>query len=430
MNQHVKGALALALVTALSFGVILGTRALTSEPESSAQEGTPAQQSETLDVSGFEGLRGAERLLNGDGSTAGYAVTAAVKGYQSEIVTEVRFDSTGATITGVRVLEQGETEQVGSKVTEAAFLDQFAGVSAPVALSGAVDTEQDFGELADGEYEATGAESDGYTPTLRMTVEGGKITEVYWDEIGADGKGKRELSESGEYTMTEDGPIWAEQADALADALIESQSLSAFPTDEAGKTDAVSGVSISIGGFLSLAADCMEQASGTGQQDFGELADGEYEATGAESDGYTPTLRMTVEGGKITEVYWDEIGADGKGKRELSESGEYTMTEDGPIWAEQADALADALIESQSLSAFPTDEAGKTDAVSGVSISIGGFLTLAADCMEQASGTGSGTGQQAPEGTQIDAVSGATYSSTAVVEGVNLAYEFVQSIAG
>ena len=166
------------------------------------------------------------------------------------------------------------------------------------------------------------------------------------------------------------------------------------------------------------------------EQDFGELADGEYEATGAESDGYTPTLRMTVEGGKITEVYWDEIGADGKGKRELSESGEYTMTEDGPIWAEQADALADALIESQSLSAFPTDEAGKTDAVSGVSISIGGFLTLAADCMEQASGTGSGTGQQAPEGTQIDAVSGATYSSTAVVEGVNLAYEFVQSIAG
>ena len=306
MNQHVKGALALALVTALSFGVILGTRALTSEPESSVQEGTPAQQSETLDVSGFEGLRGAERLLNGDGSTAGYAVTAAVKGYQSEIVTEVRFDSTGATITGVRVLEQGETEQVGSKVAEAAFLDQFTGVSAPVALSGAVDTEQDFGELADGEYEATGAESDGYTPTLRMTVAGGKITEVYWDEIGADGKGKRELSESGEYTMTEDGPIWAEQADALADALIESQSLSAFPTDEAGKTDAVSGVSISIGGFLSLAADCMEQASGTG----------------------------------------------------------------------------------------------------------------------------SGIGQQAPEGTQIDAVSGATYSSTAVVEGVNLAYEFVQSIAG
>ena len=70
------------------------------------------------------------------------------------------------------------------------------------------------------------------------------------------------MSENGEYTMTEDGLTWKAQAEALAEALIENQSLSFLTTDAEGKTDAVTGVSISVNGFIDLATQCLEQASG------------------------------------------------------------------------------------------------------------------------------------------------------------------------
>ena len=98
---------------------------------------------------------------------------------------------------------------------------------------------------------------------------------------------------------------------------------------------------------------------------------------------------------------------------------------------------------------LPMDDQGKTDAVSGVSISIGGFVSLAEQCMAQAAGeelpeettaaaeteaaqteaaqTESGNAGSGQAGTQIDAISGATVSSTAVVTGVNAAYQFLQT---
>ena len=105
----------------------------------------------------------------------------------------------------------------------------------------------------------------------------------------------------------------------------------------------------------------------------------------------------------------------------MSENGEYTMTEDGPTWKAQAEALAKALIENQSLSFLTTDAEGKTQ------------------CLEQASGievaepeaTEAPAEEEAPasaEGTQIDAVSGATKSSTAAVNGINDAYNFLQTV--
>ena len=73
------------------------------------------------------------------------------------------------------------------------------------------------------------------------------------------------------------------------------------------------------------------------------------------------------------------------------------------------------------------DNQGKTDAVSGVSISVGGFADLAQQCIDQAAGVK--TEEKVPqEGTQVDGISGATISSTAAVNGINAAYEFLQTI--
>lgn len=159
------------------------------------------------------------------------------------------------------------------------------------------------------------------------------------------------------------------------------------------------------------------------------LADGDYgaKADGPDNNGFTDQVTMTVKDGKITAVNWESVGEDGSKKSVLSENGECVMTEDGLTWKEQAKALSAALIENQSLSFLNVNEQGKTDAVSGVSIAVSGFVNLAEQCLNQAAGAETET-QEPQNGTQVDAVAGATISSTAAVEGINAAYEFLQSV--
>ena len=177
--------------------------------------------------------------------------------------------------------------------------------------------------------------------------------------------------------------------------------------------------------------------------DGAELTDGTYTASTDSYDdsGFMDEVSLTVKDGKITEVTWDAVTEDGSKKSVMSENGEYVMTEDGPTWKEQAEALAKALIENQSLSFLTTDAEGKTDAVTGVSISVNSFIDLATKCLEEASGIEAPAAAEAPqeesaeeasesnaEGTQIDAVAGATMSSTAAVTGINEAYNFLQTV--
>ena len=388
-NKNVRGIIALAVVTALSFGVIMGSKALAKDMGAGASNTAEEQVKEEIDTKGAEGIEKAVKTENG------YMVTAKVKGYGGDIVMNVSFDAEKKKVTKVEVTEQKETEGLGAKVADAEFLSQFEGVEAPVFLPGMslekeekVSDEELLKELKDGTYEAKAdaPDNNGFTDVVTVTVKDGKIAEVTWEAVGADGSTKSVLSENGEYVMTEDGLTWKEQAEALAKAVVENQSLSFLNLDEQGKTDAVSGVSISIGGFTALAEKCLQEAAGIVQTL--ELKDGTYEAKAeaADNNGFTDVVTMTVADGKITEVNWEAVGEDGSKKSVLSENGEYVMTEDGLTWKEQAEALAKAVVENQSLSFLNLDEQGKTDAVSGVSISIGGFTALAEKCLQEAAG--------------------------------------------
>ncbi len=429
-NKNVRGIIALAVVTALSFGVIMGSKALAKDMGAGASNTAEEQVKEEIDTKGAEGIEKAVKTENG------YMVTAKVKGYGGDIVMNVSFDAEKKKVTKVEVTEQKETEGLGAKVADAEFLSQFEGVEAPVFLPGMslekeekVSDEELLKELKDGTYEAKAdaPDNNGFTDVVTVTVKDGKIAEVTWEAVGADGSTKSVLSENGEYVMTEDGLTWKEQAEALAKAVVENQSLSFLNLDEQGKTDAVSGVSISIGGFTALAEKCLQEAAGIVQTL--ELKDGTYEAKAeaADNNGFTDVVTMTVADGKITEVNWEAVGEDGSKKSVLSENGEYVMTEDGLTWKEQAEALANALIENQSLDFLQVNEQGKTDAVSGVSISVGGFISLAEKCMNEAAGVEE-TEEAPANGTQVDVVSGATISSTAVVTGINKAFEFLQTV--
>ena len=454
MNKDVKGILALVVVTALSFGVIFGTGKLTKNSGESAAENTGTVQAE-LDVSGAENIERAVQMDDGS-----YVVSVKAAGYGGDIHMDVTFDESGKVINSLAVTEQSETENLGAKITEEEFLSQFSGIEAPVYLPGMTLEAGDAGEeqedsqeppadpldgavFADGTYEAKADAPDdnGFTEQVTMTVENGKITQMNWDSISEDGTKKSDLAKNGEYVMTEDGLNWAEQSQALTDAVIENQSLGFLTMDEQTKTDAVAGVSISVGSFEQLARQCMEEAAGISPAL--TLTDGTYEAQADEADdnGFTEQVTMTVANGKITEMNWESISEDGTKKSDLAKNGEYVMTEDGLNWAEQSQALTDAVIDHQSLDFLTMDEQTKTDAVAGVSISVGSFADLAQQCIRQAGGetavanteeSADGQADASAEntqnpGTQIDAVSGATISSTAVVTGINEAYEFLQS---
>ena len=277
-NKTVKGIIALAVVTALSFAVIIGSNQL-SKNMTAGTHGETAEVTEELDVSGTEQIDNAAKTVNS------YVVTVREKGYGGDIVMNVSFDETASSVTKLEIAEQNETEGLGSKITDEAFLGQFNGISAPVTLPGtdagdssaenssdnsAVLDALDHAKLSDGTFTAKGEpDSNGFTEEVTLTVKDGKITEVNWDGITEDGTKKSVMSENGEYVMTEDGPTWKEQAEALAVALIENQSLRFLTTNAEGKTDAVSGVSIAIGSFISLTEDCLAQS---GNVDLSALA--------------------------------------------------------------------------------------------------------------------------------------------------------------
>ena len=256
-NKTVRGILALVVVTALSFGVILGSKALAKDTGAGAAS-QEAKVLEELDTKGAENIQKAVK------TDKGYVVTVKKKGYASDIVMKVSFDKAGETVTAVEVTDQNETEGLGAKIADAEFLSQFEGVKAPVVLPGMkLESDRLKGAvLEDGTYEVKGEPMDGYTDQVSMTVKKKKITEVVWESVGEDGSKKSVLSETGEYVMTEDGLTWKEQAEAMAAALVENQSLEFVNLNEQGKTDAVSGVSISVGGFVNLAQQCMNQAAG------------------------------------------------------------------------------------------------------------------------------------------------------------------------
>lgn len=447
-NEKNNVIIGLVIVTILAIVVIVGANLLTKKDKTETASGDNTETVGTaIDIAGYES--GDIKIQAATETENGYVVTVASPGFGGDIVMDVTFDKTGDTVSSVVIKEQTETPDIGSKVTEDAFLSKFSGVKAPVYLPGKAPASNETAPaketkkeettaettLLDGTYTAEAAEFDkgGFKSTMSLTIADGKITEVVWDGYNEAGEFKSVLSADGAYVMSEDknALTWQEQAMALAEYAIANQSFD-IPVDEGGKTDAVAGVSISVGEFINLASKCLEQASPK------TLKDGTYTVEGEEHQGFVGIVTLVIENGKITSVVWDGRNAAGEYKSYLSSVGEYTMIEGNPTWKEQADSLAANVIENQSTKGIVMDENSKTDSVAGVSISVGEFVSLVEEALVKAS-TGE-IAQEAPAeevpaeeapaapaaGTEIEGVSGATISSTAVIDGINAAQKFIK----
>lgn len=116
--------------------------------------------------------------------------------------------------------------------------------------------------LADGTYTSEETEFDdkGYRSVVTLTVNNGRITGCTWDCLNEDGIGKRQLSMEGQYVMTETGPTWKEQADALASYVLSHQTADGLADKEGYAQDAVSSVSINVFSFVDGISECLDQA--------------------------------------------------------------------------------------------------------------------------------------------------------------------------
>lgn len=86
---------------------------------------------------------------------------------------------------------------------------------------------------------------------------------------------------------------------------------------------------------------------------------------------------VTFEGGNPVDVAIDVELEDGTLKSELSKSGEYVMTEEGLAWHEQIELMQDQLkANAFDIAAIELTEDGKTDAITGVSISVSDYVTV------------------------------------------------------
>ncbi len=134
-------------------------------------------------------------------------------------------------------------------------------------------------------------------------------------------------------------------------------------------------------GVASIAISRMDNAGPIGT---GAYRDGVYTAksTTEDTENYN-YVTVTISGGKITNVVWDEITG-GASKAELSANGQYIMVEGNPTWKEQSEALGAFVVEHQGAEGLAVSEQGKTDAVSGVSIGVTGFAELLEQALKQA----------------------------------------------
>ncbi|MBS5284922.1 MAG: hypothetical protein KHY46_13860 [Clostridiales bacterium] len=138
-------------------------------------------------------------------------------------------------------------------------------VSNPIyqALKGPVTLNQPEFPLADGTYtyEASEPDDSGYRDVVSITVTDGIIVACSWDSLDSDGNGKQKLSMEGQYVMTEDGPTWKAQSDALSQYVIEHQNINSLANEQGYAMDTISSVSINVYPFINAFEECLKLAA-------------------------------------------------------------------------------------------------------------------------------------------------------------------------
>lgn len=230
-------------------------------------------------------------------------------------------------------------------------------------------------------YDPTGASSD--VVSITMNFENSKPTSVAIDVL-SNGQSKKALAASGEYVMSqEEGALqWDAQIEAVETFLTENNfdTTKINITDAEGHTDTLTGVSMKVGSYVQLVQEFMDKVA-AGETEFGFSGSKKVEFPAEDS---TDVVEIVYNNGTPVNLNIDNIQADGSSKRAASEEGTYDMG--GELaWHEQMDLLEDFIVANDFdvTKVNLTDEEGRTDAVTGVSIKVGSYLDLVTQALEQ-----------------------------------------------
>ncbi len=249
--------------------------------------------------------------------------------------------------------------------------------------------QADLSKVKDGVYFASEAaySKSGWKDQVTLTVADGKITSVSWNGLGnlPGVMDKKSWAAGGKYGMKKAsklGAEWDQQAAASEAWLLKSQDVGFSQFDKDGKTDAISGASMTTKGFLELVNKALSSApvpKGAFKKDGYFYA---AQAAFDKSSGWKDTAVVVVANGTIVEVLWNGIYKDNTKKSKLveAETGKYGMAKVAKKgeWNVQAAVVQAAIVKAGDPAKIVMKADGTSDAISGASI----HLTVVAIAMD------------------------------------------------
>ena len=261
------------------------------------------------------------------------------------------------------------------------------------AFAGMAFAQVDLGKVKDGVYFAQDDKysSSGWKEQVVVEVKGGKIVNAIWNGVSniAGAADKASYAAAGKYGMGKASKIkaeWDVQAKAAAAYLVKTQDVNFAKFDKDGKTDAISGATLTVSGFFGLAKKALASAPVAK----GAYKDGWYYAEQKDFDknsGWKDTALVSVVNGSIVDVVWNGIYKDNSKKSKIVEAvqGRYGMAKAAKKgeWNVQANAVEEAIVKAGDPSKIAVKADGTSDAVSGASIHLT-VVSLAIEALKAA----------------------------------------------
>jgi len=261
------------------------------------------------------------------------------------------------------------------------------------AAAGIAFAQVDLSKVKNGTYFAQqdSYSSSGWKGQVVVDVAGGKITDVQWNGVSniAGAADKKSYAAAGKYGMVKASKIkaeWDVQSKAAEAWLVKTQDVNFSKLDANGKTDAISGATLTVSEFFELVRKALSSAP---------VAKGAYskdgwffkEAAAFDSAGWKDSALVTVVNGSIVDVIWNGSSKDATKKSKIVESvsGKYGMEKAAKqgAWHVQAEKLEAAIVKAGDPSKIALKSDGKAEAVSGVTISAN-VVALAIEALKAA----------------------------------------------
>lgn len=218
--------------------------------------------------------------------------------------------------------------------------------------------------LLDGTYTARDNTSDKlWMPEIKLTIAGGKITNVLYDETTAMRKSE-DIEYQRNYKAQKNIDLLNVYA-VMQNSLIKSQ--------DPNKIDTVAGATKAVQNMKALAAAALKDAKAEGK-----YKDGDYKAKGDMDEMFwTPSVEITVKDNKIATVKYDEISSKvfkykSLDKAYIARFKQLKKVDETAAFA----ALQKSLVDKQ--------DPAKVDTMTGATSSSKNFIEVAAKAIEKA----------------------------------------------